>query len=266
MDPASNQIVKYTFNNVWLDFLPAGWLEPMLAAHRRLGDDAGIVGNVQLDAATGGVNHAGISFNLKGKPEHIRKVRRHDREQIVHAVTGACMLISADLWRQLGGFDEGFVNGGEDVDLLAVGRDPDEALLAGDGVEVALGVALEAADEVVAGGGGDVGVADALVEVGLAVAVEVVESGDLVAPQHVDGVVRDHQAQGVVQPGRDPPPAHVFQRVVQPRDVPNVALHRADRGGTVGEEVVAAEEHQGVPRVLDRWRDRIDGVGPAGAE
>lgn len=26
VDPATNQIVKYTFDNVWLDFLPAGWL------------------------------------------------------------------------------------------------------------------------------------------------------------------------------------------------------------------------------------------------
>jgi hypothetical protein len=26
VDPASKQIVKYTFDNVWLDFLPAGWL------------------------------------------------------------------------------------------------------------------------------------------------------------------------------------------------------------------------------------------------
>ena len=26
VDPASHQIVKYTFDNVWLDFLPAGWL------------------------------------------------------------------------------------------------------------------------------------------------------------------------------------------------------------------------------------------------
>jgi hypothetical protein len=26
VDPASSQIVKYTFDNVWLDFLPAGWL------------------------------------------------------------------------------------------------------------------------------------------------------------------------------------------------------------------------------------------------
>lgn len=26
VDPASSQIVKYTFDNVWMDFLPAGWL------------------------------------------------------------------------------------------------------------------------------------------------------------------------------------------------------------------------------------------------
>jgi len=26
VDPAESQIVKYTFNNVWMDFLPAGWM------------------------------------------------------------------------------------------------------------------------------------------------------------------------------------------------------------------------------------------------
>src|SRR5258708_8522369 len=26
VDPQSHQIVKYTFDNVWLDFLPGGWL------------------------------------------------------------------------------------------------------------------------------------------------------------------------------------------------------------------------------------------------
>ena len=26
VDPASSQIVKYTFDNVWMDFLPVGWL------------------------------------------------------------------------------------------------------------------------------------------------------------------------------------------------------------------------------------------------
>jgi len=102
--------------------LSPGWLEPMLAAHRRLGTRAGLVGNVQCNARTGAVDHAGIFINLKGKLEHIRTrpsplarflapVRR------VGAVTGACVLLDRVLWRQLGGFDEGYVNGSEDVDL-----------------------------------------------------------------------------------------------------------------------------------------------------
>ena len=49
------------------------WLEPMLAAHRALGAGAGVVGNVQLDARTGVVDHAGIVISpVKAKPEHAR--------------------------------------------------------------------------------------------------------------------------------------------------------------------------------------------------
>jgi GT2 family glycosyltransferase len=111
--------------------LQPGWLEPMLAALRRA-TLAGVVGNVQLDARTGVLDHAGIVINLQGKPEHARAlpplwsrliapVRRRP------AVTGACLLIPRDFWTALGGFDEGFVNGGEDVDLCfrahAAGRE-----------------------------------------------------------------------------------------------------------------------------------------------
>jgi hypothetical protein len=39
VDPASHQIVKYTFDNVWLDFLPAGWIVRIddLRASMRMG-------------------------------------------------------------------------------------------------------------------------------------------------------------------------------------------------------------------------------------
>ena len=57
------------FLNNDLVMLP-GWLEPMLALfHRRA--SAAIVGNVQLNHATGAIDHTGIFFNPKGKPEHV---------------------------------------------------------------------------------------------------------------------------------------------------------------------------------------------------
>jgi GT2 family glycosyltransferase len=102
--------------------LTPGWLEPMLAAHRALGPKAGLVGNVQRDARTGAVDHAGIFINAKGKPEHDRRMpsawaRGLAPVRRVPAVTGACVLLTSALWRELGGFDEGYINGCEDVDL-----------------------------------------------------------------------------------------------------------------------------------------------------
>lgn len=110
------------FLNNDLVLLP-GWFGPMLAVARRPG--AGLVGNMQLNAATGALDHAGIFFNPKGKPEHyttrplparLTGVRR------VTALTGACFAIRRSHWQSLGGFDEGFVNGGEDIDLCLRAR------------------------------------------------------------------------------------------------------------------------------------------------
>ena len=102
--------------------LQPGWLEPMLAAYRVLGARAGIIGNIQRDARTGEIDHTGIVINQNGKPVHDHEVPKSFlgnpvRVRRVPAVTGACLLVSRDLWRELGGFDEGYVNGAEDVDL-----------------------------------------------------------------------------------------------------------------------------------------------------
>lgn len=107
--------------NFDLVLLP-GWLEPMLEARRTLGTRAGVIGNVQLDAKSGAIDHTGIVINRTGKPEHRRAlpprlVRALRPVEPVPAVTGACLLVEAALWRQLGGFDEAYLNGGEDVDL-----------------------------------------------------------------------------------------------------------------------------------------------------
>jgi GT2 family glycosyltransferase len=106
------------FLNNDLVLLP-GWLEPMLTLLQRE-PSAGLVGNVQRNAATGATDHTGIFFTHQAKPAH-----RTDRPLFarvmgcrrVDAVTGACFALRRALWEKLGGFDEGFVNGGEDVDL-----------------------------------------------------------------------------------------------------------------------------------------------------
>jgi GT2 family glycosyltransferase len=98
------------------------WLEPMLAVHTRLGARAGLIGNVQLNARTGALDHSGVVIDHKGKPQHDRtppfnfRLRGKDWRGI-DLVTGACMLIRRELWQQLGGFDQRYRNGCEDVDL-----------------------------------------------------------------------------------------------------------------------------------------------------
>lgn len=109
------------FLNNDLVFLPR-WLEPMLAAFDRF-PDAGLVGNVQLNAATGAVDHAGIYFNHQGKPAHRTDLPATTRWlgwpawRAVDALTGACFALRRAVWQQLGGFDEAFINGSEDIDL-----------------------------------------------------------------------------------------------------------------------------------------------------
>lgn len=104
-----------------------GWLRPMLHALTLLGGRAGLVGNVQLSAESREVDHSGVWVTLKGKPEHDR--RRPGLASLLFrpapsafAVTGACVLVRAATWRRLGGFDEAYVNGCEDVDLCLRAR------------------------------------------------------------------------------------------------------------------------------------------------
>jgi O-antigen biosynthesis protein len=111
------------FLNNDLELLP-GWFEPMQTLLSRA-THPGLVGNIQLNAASGLVDHTGISFNHKGKPRHDTSVPVLPRlmgEREVAALTGACFGIRRVLWRELGGFDEGFINGAEDVDLCLRAR------------------------------------------------------------------------------------------------------------------------------------------------
>lgn len=104
------------FLNNDLVLLP-GWLEPMLEAFAQF-PQAGLVGNVQRNFATGKIDHQGLYFDAKGKPAHDRRAWRGFADyRVVETVTGACVAVRAATWRELNGFDEGYLNGCEDVDL-----------------------------------------------------------------------------------------------------------------------------------------------------
>ncbi|WP_415908519.1 glycosyltransferase family 2 protein [Oleiharenicola sp. Vm1] len=105
------------FLNNDLVLLP-GWFGPMLGLLDR--PHTALVGNIQLSVRSGTLDHAGVRFNEKGKPEHDRTrplLARLRGWREVTAVTGACFGIRRTVWERLGGFDPGFRNGGEDVDL-----------------------------------------------------------------------------------------------------------------------------------------------------
>jgi len=96
--------------------LTPGWLEAMLAVQGEIAK-SGAIGNIQLSATSGEIDHAGIYVTAKGKPEHDVKYLLNRSYKLSPAVTGACLLIERSLWQELGGFHPQFINGGEDIDL-----------------------------------------------------------------------------------------------------------------------------------------------------
>ena len=99
-----------------------GWLPPMVAEIEA--DPAVAIVGSKLLYPDGTVQHGGVVFAYAG-PEPITPLHLHarqpasasDRRLELRAVTAACMLMRPDVFREHGGFDEAFVNGGEDVDL-----------------------------------------------------------------------------------------------------------------------------------------------------
>jgi GT2 family glycosyltransferase len=95
------------------------WLEPMLRVLARA-ENAGVVGNIQREAATGLIDHAGILFTLDGAPRHFgMDMVTPPREEYRRfpAVTGACWLLPKIVFTRLQGFDEEYLNSYEDVDF-----------------------------------------------------------------------------------------------------------------------------------------------------
>jgi len=99
-----------------------GWLPPLVRTLERMPDVA-MVGS-KLLFPDGTLQHAGVvvayAAPLPISPFHAyyRKPPGVSTQPLeVNAVTAACMLVRAEVFRALGAFDEGYRNGYEDVDL-----------------------------------------------------------------------------------------------------------------------------------------------------
>lgn len=115
---ASRGAVVVFLNNDTL--VHAGWLAPLveeLAANER----AGVVG-ARLLYPDGSIQHAGVGINRRHIPYHLF-LRAGFNDPLVtqrrafRIVTGACMAVRKEQFLELGAFDEGYINGHEDVDL-----------------------------------------------------------------------------------------------------------------------------------------------------
>lgn len=96
------------------------WLPPLLA---ELADHPGTgVAGSKLLYPDGRVQHAGVCVNRWNIPYHIfcgvsPDDPRVNQRRPFPMVTGACLAVRTHEFLELGGFDEGYVNGHEDVDL-----------------------------------------------------------------------------------------------------------------------------------------------------
>ena len=97
-----------------------GWLTEMMKVI--LADPkVGIVGSRLVHPGKGTLQHAGVYEHMSGTPDHMHFGKPMDyppamKLQEVFAVTGACLLTPKSLFLDLGGFDEAFRNGFEDMD------------------------------------------------------------------------------------------------------------------------------------------------------
>ncbi len=100
--------------------LRPAWIGPMIALAQKHAD-AGVVGNTHVFPGWEIVNHAGVVFDHKQIPRNLydglhvdtRGVRQN-RE--VQAAMAACWITPRDLYQKLGGFDEQYITGCEDID------------------------------------------------------------------------------------------------------------------------------------------------------
>lgn len=96
----------------------SGWLEPMLRTLESSTLNAGLVGNIQERVTDGEIDHAGILLNPRAQFVHAQNLPNRSVGPIEFlAVTGACVLLHQSDFDLVGGFNESYLNGCEDIDL-----------------------------------------------------------------------------------------------------------------------------------------------------
>lgn len=129
VEMVSRQYSHYLFLNNDIEAIENGWLEHLLSLARRR--EVGIVGAMLLYPDQT-IQHAGVILGLHGVAEHAHKFapfycQNGERNSGFNgtllsnrdfsAVTAACLLMRADVFNQLNGFDEKLAVGFGDVDL-----------------------------------------------------------------------------------------------------------------------------------------------------
>ncbi len=124
----------YLFLDSDIEPISDGWLEHMLGFVTR--GDVGIVGPLLFDPSCR-IRHAGVLVGVAGSVrhaylgadlrtgEHIRNYGRNGEilcTRDVTAVTARCMLVDGELFHNLGGFDDRFLDDFHDVDLCLRAR------------------------------------------------------------------------------------------------------------------------------------------------
>ena len=104
-----------------------GWLQAMVGL-AEVDPRVGVVGIQQLFPYTRTIHHTGIVFTADGMPQHLyphssSSLPHVNKQREYQAVNGACLLVPRTLFEDCGGFDEGYRNGYEDVDLCLAVRE-----------------------------------------------------------------------------------------------------------------------------------------------
>ena len=97
-----------------------GWLRALVSEVDSDGDVAVVGSKLLYPDQT--VQHAGVAVDRLLRPYHLYQGSDHrasavNRRRELNAVTAACLLIRRSMFVDVGGFDEGYVNGFEDADL-----------------------------------------------------------------------------------------------------------------------------------------------------